>query len=638
MAVFTPGDLSSLQEPSTVRIHPDGRRVAYVLTRFEGDDRVSAIHLLGPKGRQVVRCEGMRAHHPQWGPDGTRLVYVMGAADGVSWLHVIDGVGNEVEAPIAIEGDVTRIGWHPLGRRLVVEYLKNPPATGRGVRVIRRLRHHFDSRGFIGDQCWTVAVVDLEQRTVESVGEDSWHHFTPTWSPDGSCLALVTTRSPTWDIEWVWDVYIVNWETGEWQQVTDSSGVSLYPVFSPDGGRLAFLHNHCRQTASTRDYHLHEARLIHGQWRVQCLSHGLDRGAALVHEPPEPGEGQPTYTADGTAIAWVVNDRGRYQLVSTHGPGEHHMVQADQGWPTWSRDGHYRAQLHYRPDGPPRVTLTDWAGDVVIEADDNLWLQERTLCRAPTEYRFSSDDETVSAWIWEIPGRKSPVPLLIQFHGGPHGAFGPYFSPTQQLFASAGYLVAALNYRGSAGFGQAFAKVVHANWGPAEGRDAMALLDRLIDDKRVAGTAVGVFGPSYGGFMTNWMLTHYPDRIQSGVAISTVSHLITAALGIDHWESLATDQGGPPWEIPGYYQDHSPVMRADRVGAPLLLLHGEQDMTCPLIEAEMMFSALRMQGKPVELVRYVGESHAFHRTGRPSTMIDAHQRMLAWFEQSLGGA
>lgn len=246
----------------------------------------------------------------------------------------------------------------------------------------------------------------------------------------------------------------------------------------------------------------------------------------------------------------------------------------------------------------------------------------------------ADDGRTVSAWLWSLPSRTAEDPWLLQFHGGPHGAFGPYFSHTQQILASHGYLVAALNYRGSAGFGQAFADLVHANWGPQEGQDGIALMSALEREGTVHKEApIGVFGPSYGGFMTQWMITHYPERIQAGVAISTVSHLITSALGIDHWESLAGDQGGLPWEIPDYYTQHSPVMDAPQITAPLLLLHGEEDMTCPLIEAEMMFSALRIQGKDVELVRYVGESHAFHRAGRPGTMVDAHRRMLAWFSR-----
>ncbi|NMP21416.1 S9 family peptidase [Sulfobacillus harzensis] len=632
MTPFTPEDIVQLKEPSHVRVHPYRRVAAYALSQFDGDARVSTIRVEGPDMDGAMEVKGTHLHHPEWAPDGEGLAYVEGPTESGSWLHVVDRHGRAIRSPIAIPGDGTSLAWNPDGRRVAVEYVSNPRESDAEVRIVRRLRHHFDSRGYIGSRLWTVAVVDLEQGILDPISPESFHHFTPSWSPDGRLLTLVTTRSQDWDREWVWDVYTVDIESRRWERVTDASGVALYPVWAPDGAAIAFLHNHSRDTGSTADYHLHEARRVQGGWRVACLSHDLDRGAALVHEPPEPGGGKPVYTPDGSAILWVVNQGGQYHLMRTGRNGEHTLIDRHQGWPTLSTDGQTRAQLVFRPDSPPLVTLKDESGTVLAEVDDNLWLQDKVVCRNPEEYAFESDGTTVTAWLWSLPNRSADHPWLLQFHGGPHGAFGPYFSHTQQILASEGYLVAALNYRGSAGFGQGFADLVHANWGPLEGRDGIHLMDALISDGRVRATAqVGVFGPSYGGFMTNWMVTHYPERVNAGVAISTVSHLLTSALGIDHWESLATDQGGAPWEIPGYYHDHSPLMHADRIGAPLLLLHGEDDMTCPLIEAEMMFAALRMQGKPVELVRYVRESHAFHRAGRPGTLVDAHGRMLAWF-------
>lgn len=517
---------------------------------------------------------------------------------------------------------------------MAIEYLDQCEQGEPEIRVIQRLRHHFDSRGYIGDRRWRVTIANLATGELMRVGDERFHHFSPSWSPDGRQLALITTRSPDWDRQWIWDVYTVSLDDMALHPVTTSSGVSLYPVWSSDGSHIAFLHNHSTRTGSTQDYHLWEASLVDGQWSTQCLSHDLDRGAALIHEPPESGGGAPAYSPDGRTILWVINDGGQYRLVRTGRDCQTEEWVSHLGWPSVSAAGDKVAALRYRPDGPPCVVVVDAeSGSVIYQADENLWMAELSLCKNPQEFTVMSGGEAIKAWLWTSLEAAGPKPLLVHFHGGPHGAFGPYFSHTQQILASHGYLVAALNYRGSAGFGQRFADLVHAHWGPQEGEDGIRLIDALTQSGYAQANRVGVLVPSYGGFMTNWMLTHYPGRVQAGVAISTVSHLITSALGIDHWESLVSDQGGAPWDIPGYYHDHSPVMYADRVAAPLLLLHGEQDMTCPLIEAEMMFAALRMQQKPVELVRYVGESHAFHRAGRPRTMVDAHDRMLAWFQQ-----
>lgn len=634
MTRLTPEDIVYLKEASHVRIHPKRPLAVYVLSEFQETARVSTLCFMGPEAEQYEAISGRLGRHPEWAPAGDALAYAEGSSF-TSQLHVVDRLGRDVTEPMVIAGDVTTLAWSPDGRRLAVEYLAASDGSEGGIRVIKRLRHHFDSRGYLGERRWVVAVWDLDAGVLAWISTAPFHHFAPSWSPDGASLALVTTRSPDWDREWVWDLYTVDLAADAWQKVTDSSGVTLYPVWAPDGHRIAFLHNHSPYTGSTADYHLHEARDDCGNWRVRCLAHDLDRGAALIHEPPEPGGGKPVYTPDGSRILWVVNQGGMYDLMAADQNGHQTFWAHHQGWPSLSSDGSLRAQLQFRPDGPPIVSLVDAQGAVTAQVDDNPWLRARTLCRGPEEFQLTTDDgRTVSAWIWSLSPRAIEGPWLLQFHGGPHGAFGPYFSHTQQILTSHGYLVAALNYRGSAGFGQDFGDLVHANWGPQEGQDGIAVIHALAHQGWVSEDApVGVFGPSYGGFMTQWMLSHYPDRVKAGVAISTVSHLITSALGIDHWESLAGDQGGLPWEIPDYYTRHSPLMDANYITAPLLLLHGEEDMTCPLIEAEMMFSALRIQGKDVELVRYVGESHAFHRAGRSDTMADAHHRMLAWFSR-----
>jgi dipeptidyl aminopeptidase/acylaminoacyl peptidase len=135
--------------------------------------------------------------------------------------------------------------------------------------------------------------------------------------------------------------------------------------------------------------------------------------------------------------------------------------------------------------------------------------------------------------------------------------------------------------------------------------------------------------------MTNWMLTRHPDAQQAAVSMSTIANLTTLALSIDHWESIQTDMGGPPWAIPDYYREHSPITYVDRVTAPVLILQGSDDRTCPSLEAEQFFVALRWQKKPVMWVEYPGESHGYQIRGRLSTRIDVTRRILDWFQTHL---
>lgn len=634
MTSLTPEDISKIQEPGLPKLRPAGFEVAYEVGFFYEGERARDIFIVSPDHTRRAITQNHRSHHPEWSADG-RLAYAEGPCDtGDSFIHVADPNGAILQT-VAIAGDVTSLSWSPDGSRLAVEYLSKSHSSEKAVRVVRRLRHNFNSRSYIGEQRWQVVLVDLRSAELTNIGDQNFHHFAPSWSSDGRHIALTTTRRENWDLEWIWDVYVVALEDLSFHKVTDSVGVCLYPVWAPNSCRVAYLNNHSPNTGSTSDYHLWEAELVDGSWESRCLSHDFDRGAALIHEPPEAGGGRPVYIRDGQRILWAVNDAGRHRLMSTSRSGEMAVEAEDMGWPSMRSDGRYWAALKYGPQGPPHVTVVeDETGHSFLDIDENEWLNDRSVCRSPEMFTFSSGGFEVQAWLWSTR-EESSLPLLLNFHGGPHGAFGPYFSVTQQVLASNGFLVAAINYRGSAGYGQAFADLVHANWGPQEGEDGLALINALAACDAADPNRVGVFGPSYGGFMTNWMVTHYPGRVHAGVALSTVSDLTVSALGIDHWESLAGDQGGLPWEVPSYYRDHSPVMQANQVQAPLLLLHGEEDMTCLLTEAEMMFSALRIQRKPVELVRYPGESHSFHRQGRPDVMVDAHRRMVEWFMTNL---
>ena len=202
------------------------------------------------------------------------------------------------------------------------------------------------------------------------------------------------------------------------------------------------------------------------------------------------------------------------------------------------------------------------------------------------------------------------------------------------LLAGAGFAVVAVNFRGSTGFGAAFADCILGDWGPRELADGLAIVDVLVEQGVVDPRRLGVYGGSYGGFMTNLALAR-TDRFAAGVSFATISGLHTWSYVTDHWESVDWDSGGPPWQIPDYYQTHSPLTYVADIHAPLLILHGEEDYRCSVAEADQLFGALRKLKRTVELVRYPGGSHAFTNTGRPSHRLDAMQRLIEWFQRYL---
>ncbi|MDA8200851.1 MAG: S9 family peptidase [Thermaerobacter sp.] len=624
--LLAPGDLGRIREIAAIAVHPTDGRILYVESGFDGDTRTSHLMELMPDDTVERRLPQHSVVSPVWSPDGAWL-YFLTAED--EHQHVMGWDGRHPPVSLArFAGAVRRLALSPDGTRLALEHLPAPDGSTKP-RVLTHERFEANGLGFLGDRTWQVHIVDVADGATHQVGSADWHHFAPAWSPDGRSLALVTTRRPDWDLEWVWDVYTVALADDRWEKLTNSDGVAALPTWSRDGRRLVFYHNHSAITGSTQDYHL-MAVDVDRPGAVRCWTHALDRGAQ-VSEPPGAGGARPTELGDGRFV-WQSNWGGVTKLVATAPDGASTVLLEGVSSLALAANRRNGAGLVLFPDRPAELGRVDLAVRRATPATDlNPWLRSVVRPASPRLVTLLSPDGPVEGWVWERAGLEGPAPLLMSMHGGPHGAAGPYFHFTTALLVSHGYRVAAVNFRGSGGYGQAFADLILGDWGTREGEDTIRLIDELVGEGVARPDRVGVFGGSYGGFMTNWLITRYPDRFAAAVTMSTISNLVSLAYGDDHWESLAGDMGGWPYEIPDYYREHSPLTRVADITAPLLILHGDEDRTCPPMEAAMLFSALRTQQKPVTWVRYPGESHGFSSQGRLETRVDAHERILGWF-------
>ena len=248
----------------------------------------------------------------------------------------------------------------------------------------------------------------------------------------------------------------------------------------------------------------------------------------------------------------------------------------------------------------------------------------------------SKDGTLIEGWVTWPYGfdpaiDKGPYPLVVFNHGGPHAAVGYGYNFKQQYFAARGYFVFDTNFRGSTGYGDAFKWATWGGWGNKDGEDVMSGIDYVLSRYPIDAGKVATMGHSYGGFMTNWLITQYPDRFAAAASGAGISNWFSDYGTADIYRTKETEFFGAPWEeraIPVMVAQ-SPLMRAGKVKTPTLFIHGEQDQRVPYEEGEQMYFALRRRGVPAKMIQYAGQPH-----GISGHWNSVHRMLneLLWFE------
>jgi dipeptidyl aminopeptidase/acylaminoacyl peptidase len=272
----------------------------------------------------------------------------------------------------------------------------------------------------------------------------------------------------------------------------------------------------------------------------------------------------------------------------------------------------------------------------------NVGLLDAIELSLPERFTYEgADGWPVEGWVMRPAGFREGqrYPTILQIHGGPHGAYGEAFFHEFQLLASEGYAVVYTNPRGSQGYGQAFTAATHHDWGGKDYEDIMRGLDAaLARYSFLDPDQMGVAGGSYGGFMTNWVVGH-TDRFKAAVTMRSISNHLS------QWgtSDLAFMKGfwefpGDPWEAPMWYWERSPLAYVTNIRTPLLILHSEMDLRCPIGEGEQLFAALKKLKREAVFVRFPNESHDLSRIGKPKHRAERLRLIVQWFADHLRAA
>ena len=639
-----PKDILGLVWVADPRIAPSGSAVAVVVWHVdaEANDYRSAIWLVpldgsGPPRRFTSGAKQDLA--PRWSPDGGRLAFASNRDGEVKQLYVIPGEGGEAERLTDLDEDVAEPVWSPDGRQLAFSARVRDRAyeeedeKRRPPRRFTRLQYKLDSVGWIGDRpshIYTVAADESASPTLLTDGD--YEDRYPAWSPDGRRIAFASARHEDWDIQLVRDVFLVDARGGEPQRLTGCDGWYEAPAWSPDGSLIA-----CRFAQGGFDFPRHGQVAVldvaTGDRRV--LTASLDRNCA-----PYPEIREPVWEAD--SLLFVLEDRGNNHLYRVHadGAGSPQPVVAGERWVT----GYDAAQgevVHTAttPASPAEL----YSGDRRLTEVARRFTEEHVLALPERFTAVSPDGSEIDAWVMRPlgfePGRRYSV--LLNVHGGPFSQYGSRFFDEFQVYAGAGYAVLYANPRGSSGYSEAWGRAIRGpgeegpGWGSVDFEDLMAVVDEALqrfdfcDPERL-----GVLGGSYGGYMTSWIISH-TDRFRAACSERAANNFVLEGGSSDIGWSFKAYVGAHWFEAPEAYLQISPATHAANITTPLLILHSEDDLRCPIGNAEDLFAILRLLKREVEFVRFPAESHELSRAGSPAHRLMRFEAILEWFGRHL---
>ncbi|PRY44698.1 serine hydrolase [Umezawaea tangerina] len=624
-------DLTDLVVPSQPALSPDGSRIAYALRTpdVEGDRYTDELWLVGTDGDAPRRLtSGPADAAPAWSPDGTRLAFLR---DGQ--VAVVGVPGGEPEQVTDLPLGAGAPRWSPDGRRLAFTAPVDPTGGAKGPMVSDGIDYQTDSLGMFGQVRTQVHVLDPGSRELRQLTDGPHGAGAPAWSPDGTTLAFTRPSGPDSDLRHRVPVHLLEVDDPHARPkvLAFADGVASTVGWVEDGSALLVVGWAGDPVAHA---HLHRVAVVGGE--VTDLSAAVDRNVmpgATAYPGGLPHE-------HGGRVWFCLRDHGCTHLWSVAADGTDARPVLDGAGRVVSGlsvAGTLGAVALTTPTSFGEIAVVDLGtGAERVLTDHGAALSGVDTYPREERWFTISDGTEVQAWLIHDPARRGPRPVLLDVHGGPHNAWNGAADEIHlyhQELVARGWAVLLVNPRGSDGYGEAFYDGVRGAWGVADAADFLEPLDRLVADGFADPERLAVAGYSYGGFMTCW-LTGHDDRFAAAVAGGTVSDLVSMGGSSDDSHFLsAYELEGTPWQQPERYAAMSPLTRVADVRTPTLLLHGADDLTCPLGQAQQWHTALREQGVPTRLVVYPDASHAFILLGPPSQRLDFNHRVLDWLER-----
>ncbi len=642
-------DFEQVGEP---RVSPDGSQIIYTrrwVNKLE-DKFESSLWIMNADGskNRFLTTGGSAI----WSPDGTRIAYLAeGKPSGTQvFVRWMDAEGATSQVTTLTEGPAD-LRWSPDGKWIGfsavvpknVAWRIDLPEAPKGAkwtgtpRIVQSLHFRQDRRGYMDPGYRHLFLLPADGGTPRQVTKGDFNLGSRfdgldgavgwDWMPDGKTMIADGFADSTSDMNYRnSNLYSIDVNTGAMKRLNSADGLWSSPVVSPDGRRIAY----SGYTQVKDSYHTSELYVMNTDGSgAKKVSGDLDRDV-----------GDLTWATDGSGIYFTVADSGTSNVYFVPNAGTPRPVttgtHAISGF-SMSKSGKAAAiRSGYqtpadivrlgiaRTGGPAEITQLTRVNDDVL-ARVKLGSVERV--------RYTSTgNTTVDGWVVKPPNfdASKKYPLLMEIHGGPHGAYGVGFNYMFQNFAANDYVVLYTNPRGSTGYGSAFGNAIMHAYPSVDYEDLMAGVNAVVTKGYVDTTRMYVGGCSGGGVLSSWVIGH-TNRFAGAAVRCPVIDWMSFAGQTDIPFFTYNFFDAPFWEKPEQWLKQSPLMYVGNVTTPTVVMTGVLDMRTPMPQSEEYYAALKMRGIPSALIRFEGEYHG--TSSKPSNFLRTQLYMMSWYNR-----
>jgi dipeptidyl aminopeptidase/acylaminoacyl peptidase len=642
-ASFESKDLLKMRWVGNPVLSPNGEQLLYELTEIDEDENayVSNIYLWDGKehvkftsdcGKSVVKNSNAK-----WSPDGKYIAFLSNrTGKNQVWLYQSKGDSLKITdmpkgvSSFSFSPDSKSIYFLAKERDIKKEYPEKSNMTH-----ITKLRYKFNGTGYLDHIPTQIYRYDIENEIQTKITEYKHGAGHPVVSKDGRYIAFSANHSDD-EQDLTKNIFILDLEKKETKQITPPGGSYYDPVFLDDNTVLCLGFDQFPYPGGYPDiFHISPTTN-----EKVCLTNNYPEFIGKrVGNDVSADSGNTSLLVEGNFVYFVITKGGNCYLerlnLETH---ETNRVFGSGQLVVSSFDlisGCLAANL-----ADPLTPGDLWIGknfslDKITDYNDDLFKDK--YIAYPEAIHFTNEEGVeLEGWLLKPinyeEGNKHKV--IMEIHGGPHTTYGNIFFHEFQILAGNNYAVFYANPRGSMGYGEDFSRAVVGDWCGCDARDLEFMANEISKLDWIDENHIGVTGGSQGGYFTNWLISH-TNLFSSAVTQRSMSNLYTKyGIADNGWNGDRFGMGGADlWADEDFVLERSPIRYAPKVNTPLLIIHSDNDLRCPLEQAEQWYVALKRLGNITEMMIFHGENHNLSRTGKPANRLVRLDAILNWFNK-----